>query len=196
MKVQIAVAVSLALIASGCRYIDKLTGAPLRLDTAEAAVRYLDIVCPKNANMDKVESEKKSAARDYQAEKISASEFAKKWDSQASSSTAIILKASEAKTNPHFAWPTQVKSLVEEMSAAELEGVSAAREFLKAGGFTKLVAEREQFPDTYPWDESNNLAAMKASAIRSALRLPPRGEACKGGKAALTVEQMRKLQGS
>jgi acetyl-CoA acetyltransferase len=36
--------------------------------------------------------------------------------------------------------------------------------------------------------------AEKASAIRSALRLSARGEGCKAGKRALTIEQIKKLQ--
>ena len=46
--------VSLALLASGCQYIDQITGAPKKLNDAEAAIRYLEIACKSNKTVDRI----------------------------------------------------------------------------------------------------------------------------------------------
>lgn len=189
-------ALSLALISlAGCQRVEKLMGWPHRLDNAEAAARYLDIACPRNLEGEHVEQKNNKDVEQYKAGKLTNQQVAKLWDSYVLAIASLNLRSAQAKTDPGFIWPESVRSLVAEMSAAEMEGVSALREFVRQGGFTAASREEGPWPDI-PSQEAKQRAADKASAIRAALRLPARREGCKDGKRALTLEQIKKLQGA
>ena len=191
-----AALVSLVLLGlSGCRQIEKITGAPYRLDNAEAAAKYLDIVCPSNFEFDKLNQEYKKKGKQADAGELAIEEWGKFVDSHLLASASRIFRSAQAKTNPRFIWPESVRSLVAEMSAAEMEIVSAYRDFVRDGGLTAASKEEGPWPDS-PGKDANQRAADKASAIRTSLRLPPRSEGCKNGKRSLTLEQIGKLQGA
>lgn len=180
---------------AGCEIVDKITGAPKRLNNAEAALRYLSIACPSNVVGDKMNAEYEKSLAAYKDGKASSVEWGKFLDSYLLKSADRDVSSSKLMTNPGFVWPESVKDLVSEKSAAELESASSSREFVRKGGFTAASKEEGPWPDI-PGEEAGQRAADKASAIRSALQLPPRSEGCKNGKPALTLEQIKKLQGS
>ena len=195
MKKTLVSTLAIALIASGCQYIDQITGAPKKLNAAEAAVRYLDIACPSNQFVKSFNERDVALGNELDNQKITLKEYGKKLDALLAEKADQDQKDSEARTSPDYVWPEAVKSLVAEMAGVELESAAAIREFLKSGGYAEAAAEQREKPES-PYSKANELASEKASAIRSILRLPPRDEGCKDGKAALTVDQMKQRQES
>lgn len=193
MRRQLASIVTLALISSGCQFVDQITGAPKKLNDAEAAVRYLEIACESNALGDKINERMDRLDKEGDSGKITGVVWAEKTDALYSELADMWQRTSDAKTNPEYVWPDSVSSLIKEMAAAELESVSATREFLRDGGYKKAEIEQKEWPDA-PFEKSDELSGQKASAIRSALRLPARGEGCKDGKVSVTIEEMKKRQ--
>lgn len=188
--------VSLALLGiSACRQIEKLTGAPLHLDNAEAAARYLDIACPANLEGERLAEERQAKGKQVEAGTMTIQAWGKYSDAHLLAMASRDFRSAQAKTDPRFIWPESVRSLVAEMSAAEVEAVSASREFVRNGGYTAASKKEGPWPDA-PGQEADQRVADKASAIRAALRLPPRSEGCKNGKRSLTLEQIKKLQGA
>jgi hypothetical protein len=182
------------VVLSGCRQIDKLIGAPLKMNNIEAAAQYLDIVCPFNLEGDKLNQVYKEKSKQVDAGDLAEPAFGKYLDSHLLALASSDFRSAQAKTDPRFIWPESVRSLIAEMSAAQMESVSAARQFVKSGGYTAAGKGEGPWPEEAPGKEADQRVADKAIAIRTALRLPARGEACKNGKRSLTPEQIKKLQ--
>jgi hypothetical protein len=180
---------------SGCRQIEKITGAPHRLNNAEAAARYLDIICPTNFELEKLDQNSAKKLKQYKGGILTDVEWGKDVDSKLLKSASINVRSAQAQTDPDFVWPDSVKTLVADKSAADMESVAAIREFVESGGYTAASKETGPWPDR-PDDEAGQRSADKASAIRSALRLPARGEGCMNEKRSLTIEEIKKLQGA
>ena len=179
---------------TGCRQIEKLTGAPHSLDNAEAAARYLDIICLANHERDKLRQDSDNKFKQYKGGALTDLEWGKYKDPILLKIAASNVRHVQAQTDPKFVWPDSVKTLVADKSASDMEDASAKREFVESGGYTAASKEAGPWPEE-PGSEASQRSADKASAIRSALRLPARGEGCKNGKRSLTIEQIKKLQG-
>lgn len=180
---------------SGCRQVEQFMGWPHRLNNAEAAAHYLDLVCPSNLELDRLNQKFDKMRGQAIAGMLTDKEWGKVLDSYLLEDASRDFRDAQAKTDPRFIWPESVRSLVAEMSAAEMEAVSASREFVRNGGFTAASKEIGPWP-IRPGLEASNLASEKASAIRATLRLPPRSEGCKNGNRSLTLEQIKILQGA
>ena len=199
MKKAIGVGIILAIATSGChsiqRTIDKATGGPMRMNNEEAAARYLDITCQTNQRITEINKELKNYNKLYDQGKLSDKSYLNKNDNLELELAKADEKETKELTDTQYEWPVTIRQLTVEMAAANLETVSARREYQqRMGGFTKIVMEENKWPDPYPFKDRVIKAGEKASAIRSALRLPARGEGCKAGKRALTIEQIKKLQ--
>jgi hypothetical protein len=198
MKRAIGAGIILAIATSGChsiqRTIDKATGGPMRMNNEEAAARYLDISCSYNQKADKINEENEKLSKLYEQGKLSEKVYLRKVDNLELELAKADEKSMKERTDPKYEWPKTVQQLTVEMAAAELENISQRREYQRMGGFSKTVVEDGKWPDPDPFEASMNKFSEKASAIRSALRIPARGEGCKAGKRALTLEQIKKLQ--
>lgn len=161
-------------------------------------MRYLDINCPANQVVDKLAAEQDAISRKYREGTVrTAAEHirqSKKADKLLMKYAANDMKIVDQLTDKDYIWPESVRTQVAEMAAATTEEVSATREFVRGGGFEKLAMQQDELRDR-PWKQAQEKSAEKASAIRSALRLPPRREGCKDGKRSLTMDQIKKLQG-
>ena len=166
----------------------------MRMNDEEAAARYLDIACPRNQRNDKTDKAQKELVKLYEQGKLSQKTFLSRYDQLVLAWAKDEEKATSEQTDTQYEWPISVRQLTVEMAAAELELVSAIREYQRAGGFTKTVTEENNWPDPMPFEAESKKVAEKASAIRSTLRLPARREGCKAGKRALMLEQIKKLQ--
>ena len=198
MKKVIGVGIILSIAASGChsiqRTIDKATGGPMRLNDVEAAARYLDIMCPHNQQGDILNEVDDKLFKLYKQGKIGLKAYLRKSDETELALAKAVEKSGKEQTDTQYEWPISVRQLTVEMAAAELELVSAIREYQREGGYTKTVVEENKWPAQSPYEEESKKVADKASAIRSALRLPARSEGCKAGKRSLTLEQIERLQ--
>jgi len=164
------------------------------MNEEEAGVRYLDIVCPSNQRKDEIVEDRRKLLELYDQGKLSKKTMLSKYDEKELAYAKIDERLTKELTDTQYEWPSTVRQLTVELAAANLEIVSAMREFLREGGFTKTVTEENKWPDPYPFTEEIKKTGEKASAVRSALRLPARNEGCKAGKRDLTLEQIKKLQ--
>ena len=183
---------------SGChsiqRTIDKATGGPMRMNDEEAAARYLDIACQNKQRIDEWKKDIDKLNKLREQGNLNEKAYLRKIDEAEKAMAKLEERRSKELTDTQYEWPMTVRQLTVEMGAADLELVSARREYQRAGGFTKTVIADQKWPDPYPFKEGGEKSAEKASAIRSALRLPARNEGCKAGKRALTLERVKKLQ--
>lgn len=164
------------------------------MNNEEAAARYLDISCSYNQKADKINEEYEKLGKLYEQDKLSQKAYLRKIDNLELELAKADEKSVKERTDPKYEWPKTVQALTVEMAAADQENISQRREYQRMGGFSKTVIEEGKWPDPDPFEESLNKSSEKASAIRSALRLPARSEGCKAGKRALTLEQIKKLQ--
>lgn len=196
MKKSLVSALAISSLVSGCHHIYQIAGGPKHLNSAEAAVRYLEIVCPTNAVSDSMNKRIEMLGAELQGRKITLKEAGEKLDAIYAEWASTNAVASETFTDPDYVWPDSVKTLIAELSGADLEIASSIREFQGLGGFAAVApgpGGAIKWPEK-PHVQAEKLANQKASMIRAVLRLPPRSEGCKDGKSALTVEQMKQRQ--
>ena len=161
--------------------------------SVEAAMRYLDIICPSNRDVNNQDDHVNQKWELVNRGELTNQEFGRSLDESLLSDAAGATKVAKALTDPKFIWPENVRPLVTELAAANMEIASAMREFVRSGGYTVASQQNMPWPD-WPGKDTIQRKKDKASAIRSALRLPPRNEGCTNGQRALTTDQIKALQ--
>jgi hypothetical protein len=159
----------------------------------EAAARYLDIVCPANREIESQEANEKRNVDLVNRGELTNQDYGRLLDESLLVGAANAAQSAKAMTDPGFIWPENIRSLVAEMAAAQMEIASSSREFVRIGGYTAASQQNLPLPDS-PFLDASQRKQEKASAIRSALRLPPRNEGCSNGQRALTTDQIKTLQ--
>lgn len=159
----------------------------------EAAAHYLDIICPANLEVNNQNAKDKLKEELFNRGELTDQDYGRFLDESLLSRAATSAKSAKAMTDPEFIWPENIRSLVAEMAAAEMEIASSSREFVRSGGYTEASQQNLPWPDR-PGGDAVKRLQEKASAIRSALRLPPRNEGCSNGQRALTTDRIQALQ--
>jgi hypothetical protein len=159
----------------------------------EAAAHYLDIICPKNLDVNSQLAEERLKEELFSRGELTDQDYGRFLDESLLSGADTSAKTAKALTDPEFIWPENIRSIVAELAAAEMEIASSSREFVRNGGYTAASQQNLPWPD-WPGKDAVKRVQDKASAIRSALRLPPRNEGCSNGQRALTTDQIQALQ--
>lgn len=201
-----ALVVALTIALAGCETVglirarfEALTGQPIHLTNATAAARYLDIACASNEKIKAISAAQEKALEEADtSSKDNLIAAATKIDELFEKLGQVVEGDVKAMTDPSFIWPDTVRGLVREMAAADLEKVSSIKGYLELGGTTEMtraaIEENRPVATDQPWKNADIRSSEKASAIRSALRLPSRGGGCESGKRTLILEEIERLQ--
>ena len=188
---------STILLLTGCsggqKLLQEVANDIRQSSDIEAAARYLDIICPSNQVMERNRTNINKKAKLYNNNLLTKLGLGTAFDEISLSYAEDAANNAKALTDPGFIWPKDIRPLVAEMAAAEMEKASANREFVRNGGFEAAIRENSTWPD-WPGEDANSRKIAAASAIRSALRLPPRSEGCSSGKRGLSNDQIKALQ--